>query len=426
MEPIPYPLGETIFVPSSKNDGSGYFVAVGLDGRLSCTCYRYENPKQDQERDGCRHCNQVRENLMTNSETAMVLKHPTLTPVTTNLATDHELNLIGKIANTVIKTRGHAIPSSIDTPAKAAAIMLAGYEHGVKPMTALRHFFVVNGRTEPDSQIMAAICQAKEPSCYFEIAELADTHCTVRFYRPDRKEGFWEYSYYLDDAKKAGLIKGGGPWDKFPKDMMRHAAIKRLCRMAGADLINLDSSVVVSRMADLIEEGDGIDIIPDELVDLDQIPQETLYNEGDDQGDPAIMGSEPEEGAVAESDTTPEPEPASSPPDNAPEPPAEPEPEPEPAATVEDDHPGGDAPPEASVITQISAIMNELAQSWGLQSPEYMKLYDDCRKTYGQGRKFDPAQIKTQREALECLAAVRRARGDPEEGVDIEAPSTEA
>ena len=51
------------------------------------------------------------------------------------------------------------------------AVMLAGWEVGAKPMTALRHMFVVNGRTEPDAQLMMGIVKARDPSARFQFQE---------------------------------------------------------------------------------------------------------------------------------------------------------------------------------------------------------------------------------------------------------------
>ena len=46
------------------------------------------------------------------------------------------------------------VPESIDTPEKAAVIMLKGQELGMKPMSSLEHIYVVNGRAGIDTAIL--------------------------------------------------------------------------------------------------------------------------------------------------------------------------------------------------------------------------------------------------------------------------------
>lgn len=214
-----------------------------------------------------------------------------VTPPQSILPTKGELEVIGLIARSVVGARGMAVPQAIDHPAKAAAIMIAGFELGVPPMTALRHIFTVNGKTEPDAQLMAGIVLAREPGSTLEVIEEDAEHCTARLVRPARRINA-EYTYYLSDAKRAGLIKAGGNWDKFPKDMMRWAAFKRLCRAYAPDLIN---SVGVPVSDDLDVGGDVADtgayavidgvvseVTPEQAAQaVAALPEAALYAEGD-------------------------------------------------------------------------------------------------------------------------------------------------
>lgn len=210
------------------------------------------------------------------------------------MPSQQELSVIATLAKTVVLARGHAVPAAIDSPAKAAAIMLAGRELGVPPMSALRHIFGVNGRTEPDAQLLAGIIAAREPDASFEIVELSVESCTMRLNRPSRGIRA-EYTYELEDAKKAGLLKvgpkGPGPWILFPKDMLRWAATKRLARAYAPDLINAVGGVSVSAAADLVSEVD---------IDLATIPREQLYSDGDSLDAPLV---ELAGGALADTET---------------------------------------------------------------------------------------------------------------------------
>lgn len=290
--------GREVAVRSRTTPGVAYRVLIGIDGELTCTCAGYEF------RATCWHTEHVRKYEMTNEEHALVPIQ--VQPPAAILPTREELSVIGLIAKSVMGARGHAVPQQIDSPAKAAAVMLAGHELGVKPMTALRHIMVINGKTEPDAQLMAGIVIAREQDARIEVVKLTDTECTMRLVRPSRGINA-EYTYRLDEAKKAGLVKGGSNWDKFPRDMMRWAATKRLCRAYAPDLINSVGSVEVGAAGELMEavsaDADVIEHEPDGYLDAGSVPAESLYNEGD-----VPEGVDPETGEVVDGDFTEEPD----------------------------------------------------------------------------------------------------------------------
>lgn len=259
-----------VIVASQSTAGRAYRVLIGIDGTAVCTCMGWEAHGH------CEHGRKALEDLMTTDPT-MALVPIRVEPPRTILPSKQELEIIGILARSVVGARGHAVPAALDTPQKAAAVMIAGFELGVKPMTALRHFFVVNGKTEPDAQIMAGILQSREPDSSLTIVELTAERCTMRITRPARSLAA-EYTYTIDDAKASGLIKPGNPWDKFPKDMLRWAVTKRLCRAYAPDLIN---AVGVEVNDDLT----GDEGIPDaaRVIDMADIPPGMLYSAGDEQ-----------------------------------------------------------------------------------------------------------------------------------------------
>ncbi len=233
---------------------------------------------------------------MTNEKTQALVPIK-VDPPKTMLPTRGDLQIIGVLAKNAAQVAGHAVPKELDTPAKAAAVMIAGFELGVKPMTSLRHIFVVNGRTEPDAQLMAGIVTAHEPTARFEIVELTDKLCTMRLHRPAR-DLVGEYTYELADAERAGLLKRGGPWRDFPKDMMRWAATKRLCRAYAPDLVNSVGAIGVADTEELLQvtEEPELDLL--ELGDIDVAQQ---YNEGDEP-------TEEREQYIVEDEPAPEPQ----------------------------------------------------------------------------------------------------------------------
>src|SRR5438093_574053 len=137
-----------------------------------------------------------------------------------SLPTQAELSVMGKIAQTLVQARGHSVPKEIDSAAKAAAVLQAGWELGVKPMTAFRHIFVVNGRTEPDAQIMMGLVRAKDPSAQFIFHEYTAERCEVELRRGGQHIVTIEYT--IADAKRSGQTMGThgekSTWKGFPRD----------------------------------------------------------------------------------------------------------------------------------------------------------------------------------------------------------------
>lgn len=150
--------------------------------------------------------------------------------------TPDDLRTLTVLAAQLIEGGSVAVPENLKNQGEVLAVMLAGLENGVQPMTALRHIAVVNGKTEPDAQLMVAICMTKEDDIRFEIMREDDTATTVRLTRPAK--GFVkEFTYTNQMAADAGLINKGA-WNGHRPVMRQWAGFKRLARAYCSDLIN--------------------------------------------------------------------------------------------------------------------------------------------------------------------------------------------
>ncbi len=83
------------------------------------------------------------------------------------------------------------------------------------------------------------------------IVESSDVKCTIKGVRVDTKE---EYSctYSIDDAKRAGLIKAGSGWEKFPSDMLFARCLSRIARRLFPDVIG--PSYVEGEIKEIVEK----------------------------------------------------------------------------------------------------------------------------------------------------------------------------
>ena len=83
--------------------------------------------------------------------------------------------------------------------------MCLGYEHGIRPMTALSSIDIIEGRGCLQALALAATVEARNLG-RIEIESVDDTGCTVRVTKTDRPDWFKLVLYTAKDAAAAGFI----------------------------------------------------------------------------------------------------------------------------------------------------------------------------------------------------------------------------
>lgn len=233
--------------------------------------------------------------------TSMALTPVVVQPSVSLLPSRDELDVVERAAAMAFAGKV-ALPEELNTKEKVAAVMLYGLELGLKPMTSIRHLYIVKGKVSPSAELMAGLCMAKERDIAFHVEELNNERCTIRMVRPRRGvDGV--YTVTWDDIVRAGLEKGNNA--QYPQDRMRYHCMKRLCRMYGQDLLNnLDEGIVLPGIA---ENAPWRPTVVD--------PDDDLYNEGDvpdnvdrETGEVIEQGAQATEGSGGKA-----PEPAPSP-----------------------------------------------------------------------------------------------------------------
>ena len=127
------------------------------------------------------------------------------------------------------------LPDSIKTPEQAVAIMLKGRELAVPPMYALSNIAIVKGKPTISAEMMLALIYRDHGKKAIRVKESTDDACTIEY----RLEGWSDvssYSFTMDQAKKAGLVKAG-PWQQYPAAMLRARCISAVARMAFPECI---------------------------------------------------------------------------------------------------------------------------------------------------------------------------------------------
>lgn len=108
------------------------------------------------------------------------------------------------------------LPSAIQEPAQALAIILAGQELGLPPMRSLREINIIQGKPCMSAELM--LSQFKRKGGRAEWVSSDESEARLRLVAPNGDKH--EEVFTLGDAAKAG-IGGKDNWKKYPKAMLR-------------------------------------------------------------------------------------------------------------------------------------------------------------------------------------------------------------
>jgi len=145
--------------------------------------------------------------------------------------TPSEFEIAVSMARTL--TASGLLPSTVSSPEKAVAIILAGRELGIAPWQALSTINVISGKPTISPQLMLALI---ERSGQLEQIAVTDdgTTCTVVLRRRGRAAHTETFS--MTDASAMGLALKDN-WKKQPKIMRRWRAVAAAARIVFPDVI---------------------------------------------------------------------------------------------------------------------------------------------------------------------------------------------
>ncbi len=140
---------------------------------------------------------------------------------------------------------------NIKSPAAAFAVVHYGNELGVTPMVSLQTMAIVKGKITMGAGVMLSI--AKRNGVSINILKETDTECEIEF---TKDKSTYICSFTIEDAKKAGLVKAGGAWETYPKDLLFHRATTRgLRRVCPEVVLGLYTPDEVNEIPDEIPRG---------------------------------------------------------------------------------------------------------------------------------------------------------------------------
>jgi hypothetical protein len=116
-----------------------------------------------------------------------------------------------------------------DHPQDMMVVVMSGAEIGIAPMAALRLHHVIEGTPRLSAEGIRVVINSSPDCEYFEFTESSDTRSTWIGKRRGRPEK--TVTWTIERARKAGLLREGSNWIKYPDDMLNARASMQLGRL---------------------------------------------------------------------------------------------------------------------------------------------------------------------------------------------------
>ncbi len=147
---------------------------------------------------------------------------------------EHEMMVFHTMAEQAVSSKMY---KGIGEKAGVMMIMLSARELGIPAMQALNGGLnIINGKVEISARMMSALI--RRAGHQISIRECTATQCIIVGKRADTGE-MQSSSFSFAEAQQAGLVKPGGGWTKWPKDMCFARALSRLARQLFSDVIGI-------------------------------------------------------------------------------------------------------------------------------------------------------------------------------------------
>jgi hypothetical protein len=123
-------------------------------------------------------------------------------------------------------------------PGTALALIIAGHELGLTPMSALRNLYIGPQNTiGMKADFMVGLIKRRKDICkYFTVIKESETSVTCETLRIGDPNPI-QKTFSMDDAKRAGLLNKGFTWGAYPSTMLRHRCASSLARQVYPDVL---------------------------------------------------------------------------------------------------------------------------------------------------------------------------------------------
>lgn len=170
----------------------------------------------------------------------------------------NEFESMISMANSLAKAQGFLPAHFFGQPYKILAAILYGRDLGISATNALQHIIVIEGKATADAQLIGMLVRR---AGHQMVDETTDTASTVTITRSDGT--VHEATFTMQDAQRAGLVRVGGAWTKYPAAMLYARALTACARKGAQDA--LMGTVYVPEEMGLETDADGTVIMPPSL-----------------------------------------------------------------------------------------------------------------------------------------------------------------
>ncbi len=147
---------------------------------------------------------------------------------------EHEMMVYQVMSKSAVDSKMY---KGVGDQAGVMMIMLAARELGIPPCQALNGGLnIIQGKVEISARMMSALI--RKAGHQLKVQECTSTQCVLVGRRSDTGET-QNASFSVAEAQQAGLVKPGGGWVKWPKDMCFARALSRLARQLFSDVIGI-------------------------------------------------------------------------------------------------------------------------------------------------------------------------------------------
>lgn len=141
--------------------------------------------------------------------------------------------------------------------AQAVVKILYGRELGFSPVVSMMGIHVIEGKPALSSNLMGAMVKRSGKYDY-QVKTLTDKECVLEFTETGRTVGISVFS--IDDAQRAGVIRQGSGWTKYPRNMLFARALSNGVKLFCPELSACPIYVPEELGAEVSEEGNVIDL----------------------------------------------------------------------------------------------------------------------------------------------------------------------
>ena len=146
--------------------------------------------------------------------------------------TKDEFEAMISMANTLAKAQGFLPAHFFGQPYKILAAILYGRDLGISATNALQHIIVIEGKATADAQLIGMLVRRAGHRLEDKTTDQAST---VTITRDDGT--IHTVTFTMADAQRAGLVRAGGAWTKYPAAMLYARALTACARKGAQDAL---------------------------------------------------------------------------------------------------------------------------------------------------------------------------------------------